>query len=172
MDAYLHIIGGLTKTSNLLIFCYNIINWLINMKNEINFIDVYVNESVKIPVFLEGVRAGFPSPAEDYAKETLNLNELLIKNPISTFFVRVKGDSMIDRGIKEGDLLIVDRSKVWKNNDVVIAVFNGGFTVKTLEIEGNNVALVPANKNMAKIEFKDGEELEIWGVVTNVIHTL
>lgn len=116
------------------------------------------------------VVAGFPSPAEQYLEPTLDLNELLIKRPAATFFVRVQGDSMIDEGIREGDLLVVDRSIRPASGDVIIAAVDGEFTVKTFRRDKDGVHLVPANKNYPIIDLKRGQELDYFGKVTAVIH--
>lgn len=123
---------------------------------------------LRIPLFLERVRAGFPSPAQDYVEKTLDLNELCIRHPAATFFVRVDGDSMIDAGILPGDVLVVDRSLNAKHDDIVVASVDGEFTVKTLATRPR-IALVPANKAYKVIEFVDGDQLEIFGVVTSVV---
>lgn len=116
------------------------------------------------------VVAGFPSPAEQYLEPTLDLNELLIKRPAATFFVRVQGDSMIEEGIREGDLLVVDRSIRPANEDVIIAAVDGEFTVKTYRRDKDGVHLIPANKNYPIIDLKRGQELDYFGKVTAVIH--
>lgn len=116
------------------------------------------------------VVAGFPSPAEQYLEPTLDLNDLLIKRPAATFFVRVQGDSMIDEGIREGDLLVVDRSIRPANGDVIIAAVDGEFTVKTFRRDKEGVHLVPANKNYPIIDLKRGQELDYFGKVTAIIH--
>lgn len=116
------------------------------------------------------VVAGFPSPAEQYLEPTLDLNELLIKRPAATFFVRVQGDSMIDEGIREGDLLVVDRSIRPASGDVIIAAVDGEFTVKTFRRDKDGMHLVPANKNYPIIDLKRGQELDYFGKITAVIH--
>ncbi len=120
------------------------------------------------------VAAGFPSPADDYLKaETpLDLNEHLIKHPAATFFVRVRGDSMTGCGIFPDDILIVDRSLEPAHRKVVIAVVNGELTVKRLHKAGGKVMLMPENAGYQPIVIEDEMELEIWGVVTCVIHGL
>ena len=116
------------------------------------------------------VQAGFPSPADDL-NGTIDLNEHLIRRPESTYLVRVQGDSMIDAGIFDGDLLVVDRSIEPSSGDIVIAVVNGDFTVKTLYRNGTKVELLPANPRCKKITFTESTELEIWGVVTNSVRS-
>ncbi len=128
--------------------------------------------SVERPLFLSKVPAGFPSPADDYIEGTLDLNEHLIKHKAATFFVRVTGDSMLGAGIHDGDLLIVDRSLEAQDKSVVVAVVNGEFTVKRIKKEQARVWLMPENKNYQPMEMLEGSELEIWGVVTSVIHKL
>ncbi len=125
-------------------------------------------ESVKLPLVLSTVSAGFPSPAEDYAESSIDLNEELIDNKTATFFVRVAGDSMIDANIKSGDVLIVDKSKEPQNNNIVIAMLEGEFTVKRLKLKGDKIFLQPENENYKAIEVRN--ELMIWGVVTYIIH--
>lgn len=116
------------------------------------------------------VVAGFPSPAEQYLEPPLDLNEFLVKRPAATYFVRVQGDSMIGRGIHDGDLLVVDRSLDSRDGDVVIAAVDGEFTVKTLRMKDGVVALEPANENYPTIVLKGASELQLFGKVTAVIH--
>ena len=125
-------------------------------------------EKVELPLILSRISAGFPSPAEDYAESSIDLNEELISNKQATFFVRVVGNSMKDANIKEGDVLIVDKSKDPVNNNIVIAVLEGEFTVKRLKIKGEKIFLQPENEEFEPIEVKS--ELIIWGVVTYIIH--
>lgn len=128
--------------------------------------------SFKIPLFNHTIRAGFPSPADDYVADTLDLNEHLMPRKEATFLLTVSGDSMIGAGIHDGDILIVDRSITPANGKVVIAVLDGQFTVKTLEKTRGKIRLLPANPDFEPIEMKDEQELQIWGVVTKVIHSL
>ena len=122
------------------------------------------------PLFRSRVPAGFPSPAEDYVEAALDLNEHLIAHKEATFFVRVRGDSMIGAGIRNGDLLVVDRAREAKDGDIVIAVVDGELTVKRLNQRGAHLCLMPENPSYNPIEFKDGQELTVWGVVTSAIH--
>ena len=124
------------------------------------------------PLFLSRVTAGFPSPADDYIEGSLDLNQHLIKHKAATFFVRVTGDSMTGAGIHDGDLLIVDRALEAQDKSVVVAVVNGEFTVKRIKKEHGRVWLMPENAKFQPVEMKEGSELEVWGVVTNVIHKL
>ena len=127
-------------------------------------------EKNKIPLVPSSVSAGFPSPADDYLDPAIDLNEHLISNPAATFLVRVKGNSMVDAGIQEGDVLIVDRSIMATNNHIIIAMLNGEFTVKRLKQRAGKTFLEAANSSFATIELKGEQELVVWGVVTYVIH--
>lgn len=121
------------------------------------------------------VAAGFPSPAEQYLEPPLDLNALLVKRPAATYFVRVEGDSMVGAGIRDGDLLVVDRSLSAGDGDIVIASVDGEFTVKTLRVSGGarrRVVLEPANPAYPAIEMKGASELSVFGVVTSVIHRI
>ncbi|MEP6892114.1 MAG: translesion error-prone DNA polymerase V autoproteolytic subunit [Nitrospirota bacterium] len=125
-----------------------------------------------LPIFLGRLPAGFPSPADDYLEGKLDLNRHLIKHPAATFFVRVTGDSMIDAGIHSGDLLVVDRSLEPADKHVVVAVLDGELTVKRLFKQNGVLRLLPENLNYQPIEIAPQQTIEIWGVVTSVIHAL
>ena len=116
------------------------------------------------------VVAGFPSPAEQYQEPPLDLNELLVKRPAATYFVRVEGDSMVGAGIRDGDLLVVDRSLRPADGDVIIASVDGDFTVKTYRRDKSGVRLEPANPNYPVIRLRAGQELDYFGKVTACIH--
>ncbi len=126
-------------------------------------------EPIYLPLFSDRVAAGFPSPADDYTEGRLSLDEHLIQHKDSTFFVRARGNSMTGAGIFDGDLLVVDRSLNAHDGDIVVAIIDGGFTVKYLSQRGTTVLLKPANAKFKDIEFKDGEELQVWGVVTSSV---
>ncbi len=128
--------------------------------------------SFKVKLFGHTIRAGFPSPADDYVADTLDLNDHLMPRKEASFLLRAKGESMVGVGIHDGDILVIDRSLSATNGCVVIATVDGQFTVKTLEKKRGKIRLLPANPDFQPIEFKDGQELQIWGVVTNVIHSL
>ena len=125
-----------------------------------------------LPIFLGRLPAGFPSPADDYLEGKLDLNRHLIKHPAATFFVRVTGDSMIGAGIHSGDLLVVDRSLEPADKNVVVAVLDGELTVKRLFKQNGVLRLLPENQNYQPIEITAQQSIEIWGVVTSVIHSL
>lgn len=122
------------------------------------------------PLFESAVSAGFPSMAEDYIESALNLNELLIKHPAATFFVRAFGDSMRNAGISTGDILIVDRALEAIDSSIVVARVNGELTVKRLRLEGTKIVLLPENPDYKPLEITDTVDFEVWGVVTCVIH--
>lgn len=129
-------------------------------------------ENAKVAVFQSRVQAGFPSPADDYKDGSLDLNELLITNSPATFFVRVQGDSMIEAGIFDGDLLVVDRSLEARSGQVIIAMVNNDFTVKRLvKVSNEKMILKAENKSYKDIEVGVDSDFSIWGVVTNSIHS-
>ena len=121
------------------------------------------------PLFLSGVSAGFPSPAEDHVDRQLDLNDLLIRHPAATFFVRVAGDSMVGAGIQHNDILIVDRSLEAVSNRIVIAVVNGELTVKRLVRDRHGARLVAENPHYPPLALTEENGCEIWGVVTGVV---
>lgn len=125
---------------------------------------------MQIPIFLNTIKAGFPSPADDFAENYLDLNEYLISHPVATFFVKVSGDSMINAGIQSGNILVVDRSLEYSNDSVVIAIIDNEFTVKRFKFINGEAYLYPENNNYKPIKLKDQDE--IWGVVTSVINKL
>lgn len=114
------------------------------------------------------IKAGFPSPAADYLQESLDFNRDLIKHPEATFYGRVDGDSMIDAGICDGDIAVIDRSVEPMNGDVVVGYINGEFTIKFLDLthkEEGFIELRPANQNYQPIRINEFDEFEVWGVV-------
>ena len=125
----------------------------------------------KIPLLTDSVSAGFPSPADDHTEENIDLNEHLISNPFSTFFLRIKGDSMINAGIKDRDLIIVDKSLTAKPGNIIIAMIDGEFTIKRLSIKNNELYLKSENHNYPDFRFKNHIDVQIWGVVIYSIHS-
>lgn len=119
---------------------------------------------------MSSVKAGFPSPADDYLEQQLDLNEHLIQHPAATFFVRVDGESMKGAGIHRGDILIVDRSLETTSGRIVIAVINGEFTVKRLRIENGSIQLEADNPHYPPIRIQNDWDFQVWGVVTYIIH--
>lgn len=131
-----------------------------------------ITSSYSLPLFMEPVSAGFPSPTGDYIEGKLDLNQHLIRHPAATFFVRVTGDSMLGAGIHSGDILIVDRAVEATHGKVVVVALDGELTVKRLSLHKDKVVLLPENDRYYPIEITDNRQFEIWGVVTNVIHPL
>ncbi|KXJ41558.1 MAG: DNA polymerase V [Methylothermaceae bacteria B42] len=128
---------------------------------------------MQLPLFSSKVAAGFPSPADDAVERALDLNELLIKRPAATFFVRVEGESMIGAGIYPNDILVVDRSLEPMPGRIVICALNGELAVKRLKsIENQRVILASENPDYPDIEVEEEVDFVIWGVVTNVVHAL
>ncbi|WES66503.1 translesion error-prone DNA polymerase V autoproteolytic subunit [Superficieibacter sp. HKU1] len=123
---------------------------------------------VLLPLFSDLVQCGFPSPAQDYVEQRIDLNELMIHHPSATYFVRASGDSMIEGGISDGDLLIVDSSRTAEHGDIVIASVEGEFTVKQLQLRPV-IRLNPLNKAYVPILIGCDEVLEIFGVVTYIV---
>lgn len=120
--------------------------------------------------FAEGVHAGFPSPAEDVAHQSLDITHEIVKNPAATFYARVSGHSMVDDGINDGDILVVDKSVTPYNGCIAICFVDGEFTLKHVEVHSDYVLLVPANKQYPTIKVTQDNELVIWGVVRYVVH--
>ena len=115
-----------------------------------------------------GIRAGFPSPAEDYLRESLDFNRDLIRHPEATFYGQVEGDSMEDAGISDGDIAVIDRSLEPQHGDVVVGFVNGDFTVKFLDLthkKDGYIELRPANKNYPVFRIEEDDDFEVWGVV-------
>ena len=124
----------------------------------------------RLPLYASTVQAGFPSPADDYIEEQLDLNKHLIKHPTATFFVRAAGDSMVGAGIHSGDILVVDRSLEPKPGKVVIAAIDGQLTVKRLSQTSKGLYLKAENDQYKPIKINEINDVIIWGVVTSVVH--
>jgi|TARA_B100000959_G_scaffold42930_1_gene43225 DNA polymerase V len=142
----------------------------ISESEELEFYSAETATNLKIPLFESGVSAGFPSPADDYLDLPIDLNEFLIKHPAATFYVRVKGNSMEGAGIKNGDLLIVDRAEEPRRNSIVLGVIDGDFTVKRIRKKGGELYLIPDNPDFKPIKIDDNMDFQVWGVVTYVVH--
>ncbi|MDB6096801.1 MAG: response transcriptional repressor, RecA-mediated autopeptidase [Francisellaceae bacterium] len=145
-------------------------------KSSVTFIKNWLTQPFKVktikpPLFLNQISAGFPSPAEDHMEEGFDLNTYLIQNPAATFFVRVQGDSMINAGIHDGSMLVVDRSLSPRSGKIIIASLNGEFTVKRLLKKGKELYLAPENPKYQITQITKEMDFEIWGVVRSVIHS-
>ncbi|HPV88362.1 MAG TPA: translesion error-prone DNA polymerase V autoproteolytic subunit [Bacteroidales bacterium] len=128
-------------------------------------------EEVALPL-VEGVRCGFPSPAEDFSDMRLNITEEIVKNPASTFYARVSGNSMINDGIGDGDILVVDKSVDPYDGCIAICFVDGEFTLKHVEKHGDHILLVPGNKKFKTIRVTEDNHFTIWGIVRYVIKKL
>lgn len=139
------------------------------MKRKLEIHKIDVSSSLPIPYADEGIRAGFPSPAQDYMEQAIDLNKELIKHPASAFFGCVVGDSMRDEGIEEGDILVIDKSLELQDDDLAVCFIDGDFTVKRVRIEPNAVWLIPANPKYSLIKVTKENEFIVWGIVTYTI---
>lgn len=143
------------------------------MNNNLKIISVFTAQqgnyqALPFPEAL--LSAGFPSSAENFTERSLDLNDLLIKNSTSTFYIKVIGDSMINAGINSNDILIVDRSLTPTNNSIAVVRINNEFTVKRIKFEHNKVLLIPENEKYKVTEITGEMDFEIWGIVTFIIH--
>ncbi|MCI5053158.1 MAG: translesion error-prone DNA polymerase V autoproteolytic subunit [Simkaniaceae bacterium] len=127
-------------------------------------------ESHEIPLVTATVKAGFPSPAEDFVEKRLDLNELIVQHPAATFFVRVEGHSMEGAGILDQDILVVDRSLEVKSGAIVVARLGSEFTVKRIQKSQGGIYLSADNPDYADIPIDSESEFEVWGVVSYIIH--
>jgi len=142
------------------------------LPNKLEVFKPCLNKTQTFPLYSSKVSAGFPSPADDNLEKTLDLNSYLIKRPAATFFVRVNGDSMINAGINDNDILVVDRSIKPSHGKIIIAVLDGQMTVKRLYKSSGKIMLMPENDLYKPIEIQDRMNMEIWGVVTSSVHFL
>lgn len=125
-------------------------------------------EIIAVPLFSDLVPCGFSSPAADYVEQRIDLNELLVSHPSSTYFVKAAGDSMIEAGISDGDLLVVDSARTADHGDIVIAAVEGEFTVKRLQLRPT-VQLIPMNSAYSPIMVGCEDTLDVFGVVTFIV---
>lgn len=144
----------------------------IDKNPKLTFFKPELNSTIKLPFVNHGVSAGFPSPAMDFMESSIDLNQVLVENPIATFYVQVEGNSMIDAGIQDKDLLVVDRSLEPRNNKIAICLLDGEFTVKRIRLENNELFLMPENSSYQPIQVTEENQLIIWGIVTYVIKKL
>lgn len=135
-------------------------------------IDIFsadISSSLTLPYADEGIQAGFPSPAQDYINESIDLNREIVKHPAATFYGRVEGDSMIEEGIEAGDILVIDRSIEPADGDLSVCCIDGEFTLKRIRLEKERVWLIPSNESFDPILVTPDNRFEIWGVVTYTI---
>jgi len=137
-----------------------------------SILEIYAVQSesvLELPVISAGISAGFPSPAMDFIDLTIDMNKHLIKHPSSTFYGRVKGVSMKNIGINDGDLLVIDKSITPINDKIAVCYIDGEFTVKRIKLENNCVWLIPENERYKPIKVTEENDFIIWGIVTYVI---
>lgn len=139
------------------------------MKKTIKIHKIDLASSLPLQYADEGIKAGFPSPAQDYMEQAIDLNKELIKHPASTFYGRVVGNSMIGEGIEEGDILIIDKSLELMDNDLAICFIDGEFTVKRVRLEPDAAWLVPSNPDFPLIKVTKNNDFIVWGIVTFTI---
>lgn len=135
------------------------------------FIPLSPGRELALPLFADRVICGFPSPAQDYVERRIDLNDLMIRHPSATYFVKAAGDSMCDAGIDEGDLLVVDSALKAQHGDIVIAAVSGEFTVKRLQLHPE-VMLKPENSRCRPIIPGSEDRLDIFGVVTYIVKSV
>jgi len=140
------------------------------MKNrDIEIFSPEINEPLFISVSDSPVHAGFPSPAENILENKLDLNKLLIKNPSSTFFAKVSGESMIDDGVEDGDILVIDKSVTPYDGAIAVCYLDGEFTLKRVRFMDGFILLVPSNSKFKSIKVDKDNEFLVWGVVRYII---
>jgi DNA polymerase V len=147
------------------------------IRDGVTFLPLARSTKVELPLYVSRLRAGFPSPADDYLEGKIDLNTYLAAHPAATFLVRVEGDSMIGAGIFPGDIAIVDRSLVASDikamhNKIVLAVIDGEFTIKRLSVKGKSVTLVSENDRYEPIIVSEATDFTVWGVVKHAIRHL
>ena len=142
----------------------------LNTNNKLNFYTIEDFSLGDIPLYGDAVPAGFPSPADDYLDMDLNLHDYLVQHPSATFCVKAIGDSMVDAGIKSSDVMVIDRALTPKNNDIILAVIDGEFTVKRINKNDEELYLIPANENYRPVKITEDMDFQVWGVVTFIIH--
>lgn len=141
------------------------------MEGEVKLIITEVSEdsTASVPITATSIAAGFPSPADDYMDAPMDLNRYVVRNHASTFYARVKGLSMVDDGIDEGDLIVIDKSLEPTDNCLAVCYIDGDFTLKRFKREGAHGWLIPANKAFSPIKVSKENDFLIWGIVTYII---
>lgn len=128
-----------------------------------------LSSHMPLPYADGGIQAGFPSPAQDYISESIDLNREIVSHPASTFYGRVSGDSMIDEGIEPDDLIVIDRSLEPEDGDLTVCCLDGEFTLKRIRLEKGRIWLIPSNETYNPILVTADSRFEVWGVVTHTI---
>lgn len=144
----------------------------LHQSETLEFFSATTGTALDLPLIDAGIHAGFPSPAEDFVDTSIDLNRELIKNPSATFYARVKGNSMIDAGIHDGDLIIIDKSLEPADGKIAVCFIDGEFTIKRIKIDRDCCWLVPANDDFNPIRVTEENEFLVWGIVVHVIKSL
>lgn len=139
------------------------------MGKQISIHNIDLSSHLPLQFADEGIKAGFPSPAQDYLEQAIDLNKELIRHPASTFYGRVVGNSMRDEGIEEGDILIIDKSLELIDDDLAVCFLDGEFTVKRVRLESDAAWLVPSNSEYPLIKVTKDNDFMVWGIVTYTI---
>ncbi|MES2836437.1 MAG: translesion error-prone DNA polymerase V autoproteolytic subunit [Bacteroidota bacterium] len=139
--------------------------------SKVEILNIDLTTKLELPFINSGLVAGFPSPAQDYIEQSIDLNKELIKNPTTTFFGRVTGESMKDAGINQGDVIIIDKSLEISNNKIAVCYIDGEFTIKKVKLDKkkNEIWLMPANKDFQPIKITAQNDFLVWGIVTYII---
>jgi DNA polymerase V len=143
-----------------------------SVKNKLTFFIPDAENSVELPYFSSGIKAGFPSPAADFDESKISLDKILIKNHEATFYAKASGNSMIGAGIDDGDIMVIDRSLEPTNNKIAVCCIDGEFTVKRIKVAKDGLYLLPENTAFKPIQITEDNQLIIWGIVTYVIKSL
>ena len=146
-------------------------NSVLHQSKNFIFFSAQTETSIELTLIPQ-IKAGFPSPAEDFHDQSIDLNKILIRNPSSTFYARVKGKSMQDAGLSEGDLLVIDKSLEPVDGKIAVCFIDGEFTVKRIKIGTDCCLLVPANSDFNPIKVTEENDFLIWGIVVHVIKSL
>lgn len=133
---------------------------------DITFFAADTETSLPLPFADEGIKAGFPSPAQDYLSMAIDLNRELVRHPSTTFYGRVSGDSMKDAGLDDGDILVIDKSLEPRTGDMAVCYIDGEFTIKYIQLDADVIWLIPANEAYKAIKVKPDNDFMIWGIVT------
>ncbi len=140
-----------------------------SINKPLTFFNPDFESDLRIPYIDFGVSAGFPSPALDFMEKSIDLNKALSENALATFYIKVDGNSMIDAGIHDKDVLVVDRSLEPQNNKIAVCFIDGEFTVKRIQLKKDGLWLLPENANYSPIKINEENQLIVWGIVTYVI---
>ena len=135
----------------------------------LTIVPIDLTTNLPLPYADGGIKAGFPNIAQDYLEQAIDLNKELVKHPANTFYGRVSGDSMIDAGVSDGDILVIDKLVEPSNGDMAVCYIDGEFTLKYIKIELDVIWLVPANKEFQPIKVTSENDFLIWGIVTYCI---